>query len=110
VKIIPEDLGSWLKYIHVEYLSDEDYANLLRLDINDSGQQDALIARAFTEEFSALNEVSKRSLIEVLDELPTFPQENVREMLWSAGPLAESLQDYLSFFRKVRAECAPYVR
>jgi len=106
VKIVPDDLMSWLKCMHIEYLDDRLYSELMQLDLNDPRQLAELIERTFLPEFVACNATSKKSLLAVLEELPSFPEASVRAMLWSAGPLAESLKDYRSFFEVVRTRCA----
>ncbi len=96
---------SWLKYLHTEYLSHEQYVDLATFDINDPADQEALIKRFIFPDFGDCNAVSHQSMMQTLIELPNFPESKVREMLWSAGPLTEKLHDYRAFFDEVRAKC-----
>lgn len=105
-KINPDDLlASWLVPLHIEYQDDAFYSQLMELDINDPSDQDEIIERAIVPDYRASNSISKKSFMRVLDELPDYPESGVRHALWSAGPLTERLQDYMSFFDKVRRRC-----
>lgn len=98
-------LAAWLPCLHTEYLSDELYGDLLALDINSPKDQDTLIERSFVPEFVQSNAVTRKTLMEVLDEVPHYPEAKVRELLNITSPLAGQLQDYRAFFEKVRARC-----
>jgi hypothetical protein len=107
IKNNPDRFSStWLPWLHIEYHSDEVYRELMTLDINQSDDQDKLIEDVLISNFRECPSASKRSLMEVLDELPEYPESKVRAMLYSAGPLAESLNDYKTFFEKVKRRCA----
>lgn len=105
-KLNPDDLsGSWLVPLHIEYCDDALYSELMELDINTPVGQDEIIERAIVPEFLACRPPGKKSFMRVLDELPDYPEADVRNALWSAGPLTEKLQDYRAFFERVRIRC-----
>lgn len=97
--------AAWLPCLHTEYLSDELYGELLALDINNPKDQDTIIEQSFVPEFLQSNAVTRKTLMEVLNEIPSYPEAKVRELLNITSPLADQLQDYRAFFEKVRVRC-----
>lgn len=98
-------LAAWLPCLDTEYLSEELYAELFALDINNPVDQETVIERSFVPEFVGSNPITKKTLMDVLDEVPHYPEAKVRELLMITSPLAAKLQDYRSFFEKVRRRC-----
>lgn len=96
---------SWLPWLHIEYHNDEFYSELMALDINKPSDQETIIELAILPNFTACDAITGKALLELLDHLPDYPEADVREVLSSAGPLTEKLQDYRAFFEKVRARC-----
>jgi hypothetical protein len=98
-------LAAWLPCLDIEYLSDELYAELFVLDINDPLDQERIIERSFIPEFLDSNAVTRNTLMDVLDEVPDYPEAKVRELLKITSPLAEKLNDYKAFFERVKRRC-----
>lgn len=62
-----EELISWLKYLDIEYLSGSEADRLSVFDINDQKQRREVFLQAVLPEFNAMNAVSKKSMLVVLE-------------------------------------------
>jgi hypothetical protein len=100
-------LTSWLKHLDIEYISNEFAHELAVFDINNRSDQDIIIELAIVPGFTSCNDISKKSMLTTLEELPDYPECEVRRLLASVGmPFNESLNDYKTFFEKVKRRCA----
>jgi hypothetical protein len=103
MKANSQHLISWLKYLDIEYLSDELSWDLALLDVNSPSDQERIIALAIVPEYTALNEISKKSMMKILDEVASYPEADVKGLLARVGmPFRDELLDYRAFFEKVR--------
>jgi hypothetical protein len=103
MKTNPQHLISWMKYLDIEYLDDELSEQLSPFDVNDPSDQDRIIELAIEPEFAALNDTSKKSLMQILYEVNDYPEADVRKLLARVGmPFREQLVDYKAFFDRVR--------
>lgn len=101
--VSPQRLIAWLQYLDMEYLDQTTREALSKLDINDSKDQEEIVRLAMEREMNTLNEVSRISMRNILEELKSYPEHEVRKVLSRVGmPFKSPLVDYLSFFEKVR--------
>lgn len=100
-----EKMISWLKYLDVEYLDDSTCEALAKLNINDVTDHDEIINLAMHDEVGSLNEISRMSMMRILDEISTYPESAVRKLIARIGmPFDEPLLDYEAFFSRVRQQ------
>jgi hypothetical protein len=93
---------SWLKFLDVEYLTDEKCNILCHLDINDSIDQDVIIKVTMEDDFKMMNDISRMSLKKILEELPSIPDERIFLVIDGVGmPFNGELTDFRRFFSKV---------
>ncbi|MET1081252.1 MAG: hypothetical protein ABWY06_24870 [Pseudomonas sp.] len=101
----PEKLIAWLKYLDVEYLDDSVTDVLVNLKINDVADQEEIINLAMKEEVNSLGEDYRLSLLRILDEVTSYPENEAREIIGRIGmPFDEPLLDYKAFFSRVRKQ------
>lgn len=62
-----EGLVSWLKFFDIDYLDNSLSNRLSELDINDIVERAKAIRLAIIPEFESLNEISKSSMLQVLN-------------------------------------------
>lgn len=62
-----DGIVSWLKYFDLEYLSESLFSELSSLSADDSTTLERAVVLAVLPEFRGLNEVSKTSMLRILD-------------------------------------------
>lgn len=75
-----EDLVSWLKFFDIEYLDDGLCNQLSELDVNSIVERAEAIRLAVSPEFFALNEVSKTSMLRVLNSALAASDEELAQL------------------------------
>lgn len=90
-----------VKYLDFNYYNDAAIENLSAYDINNPDHQMAIIKLAMEDELSGTDHEFIDELKSVLNEIPLYPEEEVRKRLESVDMLFEEpLRDYIGFFRK----------
>lgn len=79
-KIAHEDLISWLKYLDVEYLSGSEADLLSVFNINDQEQRRQVFMLAVLPEFDALNDVSKKSMLAILENALKASEQELQDI------------------------------
>lgn len=98
-----EKLISWLKYLDVEYLDDATCEALAKLNINNPNDVAEIVSLAMKNEVVNLNEISRKSMKNILDEVGSYPENSVRHLIERIGmPFDEPLINYKVFFSRVR--------
>lgn len=109
MKATSDDIASLLRWFDINYIEciDEKLVDeIAAFDINNPSDQDTLIERFLVPEFISYNDISKRDLMQLLNEVPNFREGDVRRVLERTLLFQEPLKNYLAFFEKVRVRCA----
>lgn len=101
----PEDILSVLKYIHTEYMSDEEYNKICDFDINDEKEQveviKTLIVPGFNEEFNDEGRIKIKRAIETSIQEKEI-SDNIFEM--TSMPFQTEIEDKKGFLLNIYKE------
>lgn len=106
-KIGPDSLFSWLAPLHVEGMSEGDYARLRqlfsRIDVQSKEGQAFVISEVLLPEFERANDISKQALKAILaTAIVRFTDRQLEEQFWEAGmPFREPILAKREFLKNV---------
>lgn len=98
-------LGShgFLNYLDVNCLGDESCNPICDLDVNDPDDQIYIIKVLMGSGFLSASDGIEEYMTQVLDELPIYPESEVRAVIaYFEMPFEQPLDNYNAFFNRVR--------